>query len=212
MSSNYNTIFSVYKSRKVLLELMRVQKYKVDEYTNFSINEVDVMMNNEQLDMILEKEDETKRKICIRYLLNKKSINTESLNDIIMDVFEFSSDLKMTKEDTLLLIIKDEPNDSLRAALKHVWEKEGYFITVLSIKRLQFNILNHVLVPPHRIISVEEEKDVMKRYNITEKTQLPDISRFDPVAQVIGIRPGQICEIKRPSKTAIFSLYYRVCV
>jgi DNA-directed RNA polymerase subunit H len=191
---------------------MRVQKYKVDEYTNFSINEVDVMMNNEQLDMILEKEDETKRKICIRYLLNKKSINTESLNDIIMDVFEFSSDLKMTKEDTLLLIIKDEPNDSLRAALKHVWEKEGYFITVLSIKRLQFNILNHVLVPPHRIISVEEEKDVMKRYNITEKTQLPDISRFDPVAQVIGIRPGQICEIKRPSKTAVKAPYYRVCV
>jgi DNA-directed RNA polymerase subunit H (RpoH/RPB5) len=61
-------------------------------------------------------------------------------------------------------------------------------------------------------MTVEEENEMMKRYNITEKTQLPDISRFDPVAQVIGIRPGQICEIKRPSKTAIFSLYYRVCM
>jgi DNA-directed RNA polymerase subunit H (RpoH/RPB5) len=212
MSGNYHTLFSVYKSRKVLLDLMRTQKYQVDEYSNFSINEVEVMLNNEQLDMILEKEEEPKRKICIRYLVNKKSINSESLNDIIMDVFEFSSDLKMTKEDTLLLIIKDEPNDSLRAALKHVWEKEGYFITVLSIKRLQFNILNHILVPPHRIISVEEEKEIMKQYNITEKTQLPDISRFDPVAQVIGIRPGQICEIMRPSKTAVKAPYYRVCV
>jgi DNA-directed RNA polymerase subunit H (RpoH/RPB5) len=190
---------------------MQTQKYQVNEYSNFSINEVEVMMKHEQLDMILEKEQEPKRKVCIRYLLNKKSIK-DSLDDIIMDVFEFSPDLNMTKEDNLFLIIKDEPNDSLRAELKHIWEKDGYFVTVVSIKRLQFNILTHVLVPPHRIMSVEEENEMMKKYNVTEKTQLPDISRFDPVAQVIGIRPGQICEIMRPSKTAVKAPYYRVCV
>ena len=42
--------------------------------------------------------------------------------------------------------------------------------------------------------------------------QFPIISRFDPVAQSIGIRPGQVCEIIRPSKTAIIAPYYRVCV
>ena len=41
---------------------------------------------------------------------------------------------------------------------------------------------------------------------------LPDISRFDPVSLAIGMRPGQVCEIIRPSKTSIKGTYYRVCV
>jgi DNA-directed RNA polymerase subunit H (RpoH/RPB5) len=52
----------------------------------------------------------------------------------------------------------------------------------------------------------------MKKYNITDKIQFPDISRFDPVARVIGLRPGQVCHIIRPSKTAIQANYYRICV
>jgi DNA-directed RNA polymerase subunit H (RpoH/RPB5) len=57
-----------------------------------------------------------------------------------------------------------------------------------------------------------EVKQVMTKYNITDKVQFPDISRFDPVARVIGLRPGQVCNITRASKTAIETNYYRVCV
>jgi DNA-directed RNA polymerase subunit H (RpoH/RPB5) len=52
----------------------------------------------------------------------------------------------------------------------------------------------------------------MKKFNIKDRTLFPEISRFDPVAQVIGLRPGQVCHILRASKTAITSDYYRVCV
>ena len=68
-------------------------------------------------------------------------------------------------------------------------------------------------------ISINEfqdaEQEVLKikeRYNIMSDAQFPDISRFDPVAQVIGLRPGQVCEITRSSKTAIETKYYRVCI
>ena len=81
-----------------------------------------------------------------------------------------------------------------------------------NIKRLQFNILEHALVPPHRVMNEDEVKVIMQKYNITDKTQFPEISRFDPVSQVIGLRPGNVCEILRPSKTAIVANYYRVCV
>ena len=57
-----------------------------------------------------------------------------------------------------------------------------------------------------------EVGEIMEKYNISDITQFPDISRFDPVAQVIGLRPGQVCEITRASKTAIESKYYRVCI
>jgi DNA-directed RNA polymerase subunit H (RpoH/RPB5) len=54
--------------------------------------------------------------------------------------------------------------------------------------------------------------DIINKYNITEKSQFPDISRFDPVARAIGIRPGQVCNIIRPSKTSITTNYYRICL
>ena len=56
-----------------------------------------------------------------------------------------------------------------------------------------------------------EVEEVKKRYNIKEN-MFPEISRFDPVALAIGIRPGEICKIDRPSKTAIKSIYYRICI
>ena len=48
-------ISKIYKSRNVVLELMEKQDYKVIDYKGFSINEINTMKINNQLDMILEK-------------------------------------------------------------------------------------------------------------------------------------------------------------
>ena len=56
-----------------------------------------------------------------------------------------------------------------------------------------------------------EADKIKSQYNITKDSELPDISRFSPVAQIIGLRPGDLCEIKRPSKTGITTLFYRIC-
>ena len=134
----------------------------------------------------------------------------QNLQEMIDDLFVLTETLKKT--DTLFIIIKDDPNETLVNELKHIWESDGIFIVVENIKRLQFNILNHTLVPPHQVLIEKEVEEVMKRYNILDKAQFPDISRFDPVARVIGLRPGQVCKIIRSSKTAIEAPYYRICV
>ena len=126
------------------------------------------------------------------------------------DLFILTETLKKT--DTLFIIIKDEPNETLINELKHIWERDGIFIVIENIKRLQFNILNHTLVPNHRVMLDSEVVDIMKKYNITNKIQFPDISRFDPVARAICLRPGHVCNIIRASKTAIETNYYRICV
>jgi len=207
-------ISSIYNSRKIVLELMEKQGYQVNDYNNFSINEINSMKQNNQLDMLLEKKEEhpvTKRKnkIYIRYYLGKM-IRPSNLQEMIDDLFNLEEIL--TKDDTLFIIIKDEINETLTNELKHIWESDGIFIVIESIKRLQFNILKHTLVPEHRILNNNEVTEIMKKYNITDKAQFPDISRFDPVARVIGLRPGEVCHIIRPSKTAIDANYYRVCV
>jgi len=202
-------ISSIYKSRKTLIELMKNQNYNVDEYEYFSINEINIKYQNKQLDMLLEKNTENnKTKLYIRYYLGK-SLRSQ-IQDIIDDLFNLNEIL--TKNDTLLIIIKENINDILMQDLKHIWEQDGFFIIVQNIASLQFNILNHVLVPHHRILNENEVVTMKQKYNIINNTQLPEISRFDPVACAIGIRPGEICEITRPSKVAIETKYYRICV
>ena len=67
------------------------------------------------------------------------------------------------------------------------------------------------MVPSHRILSESEKEEVKKIYNIKEDSQFPEISRFDPVALAIGLRPNKVCEILRPSPTTIETKYYRLC-
>ena len=204
-------ISQIYKSRNTLVNLLTKQGYNTSDYSNFSVNEVNSMKLNNQLDMLLEKTTEDadtgkKPKIYIRYYL-AKTIRPANLQEMIDDLFLLTETL--TKDDTLFIVIKDEPNETLINDLKHIWE---IFIVIENIKRLQFNILEHVLVPRHVILEEKVIKQVMEKYNLMQRTQFPEISRFDPVARVIGMRPGQVCQITRPSKTAIESNYYRVCV
>jgi DNA-directed RNA polymerase subunit H (RpoH/RPB5) len=207
-------ISSIYISRNIILDLMRKQDYNVNDYDKFSINEVNTMKINNQLDMLLEKNEEdeiTKRKnkIYIKYYLGK-TIRPPIVHEMIDDLFNL--EVILTKGDTLFIIIKEDMNETLINELKHIWEKDGIFIVIQNIKRLQFNILEHTLVPKHRVMKQSEVDIIMKKYNISDLNQFPDISRFDPVAQVIGLRPGQVCEITRASKTAIEANYYRACI
>lgn len=214
MQNSSNTISSIYKARQTIIALMKKLDYNVSDYEHFSVNEVNTLFQNKQMDMLLEKTKEDphtgrKNKVYILFYL-AKAIRPANIQEMIDDLFNLEETL--TKEDTLFIITKDEMNDTLMATLKHIWETEKIFIVVQNIKRLQFNIHEHILVPPHRVISDEETATIKTRYNITEDTQFPDISRFDPVAQAICLRPGEVCEITRPSKTAIQSKYYRLCV
>ena len=201
-------ISSIYKSRNIILELMEKQDYKVDEYLGFSINEVNIMVNTKQLDMLLTNKTNEK-KIYIKYFLTK-SLRTNYIDEMVEDLF-FTEEV-LTKKDTLIVITKEEINETIQNHLKQVWEEEKVYIIVLNIKKLQFNILNHTLVPPQRIMSSEEVEVIKKKKNIMDNTQWPEISRFDPVMMVIGIRPGEICEIIRPNKCSIVEKYYRMCM
>jgi DNA-directed RNA polymerase subunit H (RpoH/RPB5) len=222
--NNTSSIISaIYQSRNVLLEQLGTQGYEIADYAGFSVNEVNTMKLNNQLDMLLTVKDneqkekgkekgekgESVRKTYVRFYLTK-ALRPANLQEMIDDLFNVEEIL--TKNDTLFIVVKDEVNDTLVSKIRHIWESDKIFIVIQPLKRLQYNILNHVLVPPHRIMSNQEIIKIKERYNIMTDAQFPDISRFDPVAQAIGIRPGQVCEIIRPSKTAISAPYYRICM
>jgi DNA-directed RNA polymerase subunit H (RpoH/RPB5) len=161
--------------------------------------------------MLLEKKvnEITTKKIYICYFL-AKTLRPQNVQEMIDDLFNLEETL--SKNDILMIIIKDDINETLTNLLKHIWEQDEFLIIIQSIKKLQFNILEHSLVPEHRVLNNDEVDVIKRKYNIIDNSQFPEISRFDPVAQVIGIRPGEVCEIIRPSKTAIKGYYYRICV
>jgi DNA-directed RNA polymerase subunit H (RpoH/RPB5) len=211
--NNSSLISQIYKSRITLLDYMRRQDYDVKDYEGFSVNDINTMKTNNQLDMILEKTESLKtndnNKTYIKYHL-EKVLRPPVLQEFIDDLFTVEEVLNKTC--TLFVVVKSKVNDTLIEFVKHIWESDGIFVILVPLERLQYNVLDHVLVPPHKVLPEEQKIAIKDRYNIKNDYEFPELSRFDPVAQAIGIRPGQVCEILRPSKTAVTAPYYRICM
>jgi DNA-directed RNA polymerase subunit H (RpoH/RPB5) len=201
-------IIEIYNSRKHIIDLLEAQKYDVSQYKDFSINDVNTLFATIQMDMLLRKIGGDDKKVYVKYHL-AKSLRPVNIYEYIEDLFTLEEVL--TKKDDLIVIMKDEPNDTIRKTLTNIWEQDGFFVNVINIKRLQYNIMHHQLVPKHSVLSPEEATEVKRKYNIMDDSQIPDISRFSPVSQVIGLRPGDTCHIIRPSKTSIQADFYRIC-
>ena len=228
--SSTNKIISIYKSRTTIIQLLDKQGYETKEYENFNINEIDAMIVTGQLDMIVSQkatDDNPSKKVYVKYYLDSKQLRTPVLDDIVEDLFisingdnvgntttnsSGSLETMLTKKDTLVIIVENEPNDSLMAKVEFLYEKEGIFVVIFNIRRLQFNILNHRLVPSIHILTSEEKDAFMAKYNINSLGKIPEIGRFDPQAQAVFLRPGDICKFERESLSALKYNYSRVCV
>ena len=195
------------ESRKNILEILEERGFDITNYKGSSISEVHTMLQNNQLDMLVKTEDESKN-AYVKYHLGK-TLRATNIYEYVEDLFNIDNILQ--KKDDLVIIARDNANDSMQKLLRQIWIDDKIFITVIGLKSLQFNIMKHTLVPPHRVMTNEEKDEIFEKYNITNESQIPDISRFSPPALAIGIRPGELCEIMRPSKTAIVAPFYRIC-
>ena len=77
-------------------------------------------------------------------------------------------------------------------------------------------MLEHQLVPEHRLLAEEEANRILKALKIT-RDQLPKIRKSDPVIQVLEkiegpIQEGRIIRVVRVSGTAGVSEAYRLVI
>lgn len=206
-------IQTIYKSRKNILEHFRYQGFNISDYSNFSINEVYSMYQNKQLDMLISRNENKEleisaKKIYVKYHLDK-SLRPNNINEYL-ELFNIDNTLSV--DDDLVIIVKDEPNDTIIKMLKQIYCSTKQFVIIWFIDRLQFNILEHSKVPRHIVLNHKQTNEIIKRYNILNDKEFPTISRFDPVAMAIGLRPYEVCKIIRSSRTAINTNFYRLCV
>jgi len=81
---------------------------------------------------------------------------------------------------------------------------------------LRFNVLEHKLVPEHRLLSPDEADGALKAMKVT-RDQLPKIRKTDPVIRVLEkihgpIEEGRIVRVMRLNQTAGVSQAYRLVI
>lgn len=74
-----------------------------------------------------------------------------------------------------------------------------------------FDVLDHIMVPEHQIMSEAEVQTLLATYQITLE-QLPKIYHDDPACKVIGASINDVIKIVRISQTAGRAESYRIVV
>ena len=107
--SQYNlTVSDIYRSRKNILNILEKRGYNIEDYSGFTFNEVQVMINEKCLDMLLTN-NKTEKKIYVKYHLHQK-LRPNSIYDYIDELYHATNTL--TKEDELFIFVKEKLNDT----------------------------------------------------------------------------------------------------
>jgi DNA-directed RNA polymerase subunit H len=76
----------------------------------------------------------------------------------------------------------------------------------------EIEVEKHVLVLKHIKLSEKEKKEILKKYNATEK-EFPKIKKNDPAIKNLDVKEGDMIEIKRKVLTTGEEYsYYRVVI
>lgn len=110
-------------------------------------------------------------------------------------------------------------NDTISAPILQLFnrfdkilQKKNGLMQYFHSKQLMFNPTKHEYVPEHVKLTPEESIEVMEKYLIKSKIQMPFILHTDTIAKWLGLKHGDIVMIKRYNENSGISYYYRVCV
>lgn len=216
-----NTLNEIYNSRKTLLKYLKNLGYDTLKYENFTIAEISAMeqASNEQssqasisqlnFEVKSKKNDKDEEKTCFVIYYVNKAMKKAVLRDVIDEYYDYDN---KDKNLCSLIVVTTNVNDTNMNIVREMWEKYGLYCVLYDLASLQYNVIEHGFVPDHVKLTQEQKETVMKKYNISNDSQFPEISMFDPVAKAILMRPGDLCEITRYEKISFKNTFYRICV
>ena len=194
-----------------LKEMLRIRGDNIDE---FEEHEVDV-----------EREDFYNDNRVIDFHTDKTAIIfalSKNLRTMIIDSFKKNKQnmdnyvLEFNGKYNIIIVFNNDlltsPSITQLTLIDKILQKKNGMLQYFHINDLLFNPLKHELVPPHRKLSVDEGKEIMTKYNIKTKLQMPLILSTDKIAKWIGLKQGDIVEIIRYNENSGKSYYYRCCI
>lgn len=224
--ASFDYIDALYRSRLTLMKLVSQRGYEVSAYSRFSPKEVEAMSPANSIasaGFMVSHTSDPKKKCLVVYYMNK--INSRArVPEIILQSSGLSVDA--TKEEggeydnaleqigyenlEVIVMTNDNITETHKTLALQEWVRKKLSVSFFNIYQLINNPMEHILVPKHERITEEEEVDVMKL--VQSKAQLPVIKyHLDPIARCLGLTPGEIVKITRPSPSAGVYVVYRVC-
>lgn len=91
-------------------------------------------------------------------------------------------------------------------------QKKNGMLQYFYTKQLLFNPTKHVMVPEHTKLTTEKTSEIMEKYLIKTKLHMPIILHNDIIAKWLGLKQGDVVEIKRYNSNSGLAYYYRCCV
>ena len=198
----------IYKSRKIIIEMLKIRNYDVSSWSNFSKDEIEIMKDT-NLNFKVFSNMDAEKSIEIIYLLDKqKNPNQQKFEiSILHDLLD-----KSDNNNSYIFILPENDNDNaLQDICNKFYDIYGIYVQVFFIKNLCYNILDHKHVPYHKYLDNEESEFILNENKI-KRNNLPKILRNDPVAKFLGLKKNDIVQITRPSISGGKYKSFRVCI
>jgi DNA-directed RNA polymerase subunit H (RpoH/RPB5) len=214
----------IIRSRQTILDILDARGYDTSAYRNIAPAQLLVLAetNPRAMDIFVPKRAVTEgeenlapsERAVVVHMLNDR-IRTKLGGSFRPDLYGKAMDPtganKINKEDDVIVIVNEPYDEKFDKASLEAWQQDKARLTFFHIKSVVVNPARHVLVPPHKKLSADAAKAAMERLHVTSKIQLPTIKHFDIQARVLGLVPGDIVEILRPSPTAGVARCLRAC-
>lgn len=200
------------KTRCILTEMLEYRGYDISNISPFT-----TFTGTDKLDKLsINLSKNGKELIQVHYEVESTRTNHKKLTKRIEDIISKLESPEKSKDLTIIFLVRDGMTPSVKEAIRLLSEKYGVFIQIFPIRNLMYNCTKHKSVPQHiRITKIEYEvylQDFLDSLHIESLENLPKIFDTDPVAMFIGLRPGEMCKIIRPSMSAGEHIVYRYCV
>ena len=226
---NVPAIDHILRSRKTLLNILASRGYNTTPYEKFGYDEIEAMLVGGEgaLRMDLERPADSTdtgiTKCTVRYVLTK--LKQKIPGYIENELKDMSKDLLKTKEETsegtidpatteavVMLVDDSHPMaDIFTSASLNQFNKKKFRLSFFLVDHLVNNPAEHVLVPKHERVPIAEHNELMKQM-YAKKAQFPLIVFHQDIqARILGLVPGDIVKITRPSPSAGYYVEYRVC-
>jgi DNA-directed RNA polymerase subunit H (RpoH/RPB5) len=216
---DFETVDILYKSRLTILSFLKTKGYNTKSYEKFGPFEIEKMASNDKekaLNMEVIRtlpEESSLPTICrVEYAIPRVKNRLAGFLRKLLVNDETGEDLIDAKKTEIIVITLEAIGDTFHTAALNQWAKKNIRISFFDARTLITNPMDHVLVPKHEIIPDDKHAELLKTFNMKTKTNLP-IIRFheDIIARLLGLIPGSIVKITRPSPSAGFYTIYRVC-
>ena len=203
---------AIYRSRDTVLDMMDERGYNVSAYRNFSPTEITYMMispEGQALRMDFTHKD-NKQKCVVHYCLSKIKAKLKTYLEVMNDP---EKPEYLDPETTEVILLVTEPVvDTFHQAVLNNYGTHKSRVFIFQIQTLVNNPSKHYMVPKHEKVPAEEHIELMKSLYLKSKTQFPLIRyHADMQARYLGLVPGDIVRITRPSPSAGEYILYRVC-